>query len=497
MFFAGRFARREINHEQAQTGDGRQWHGRGTHPGGAAQARAGHVRHHRVRRRAASQLQPHPALPGAGRRTDLRGDRAQRPRLVQGQRHRPAHRLQGGRHRPPQPQGDRRRRQRGRLRPPAHGHRLQPVHPAGPRQRPRRGDRLSRHRRHRDDDGNRQDPPPCAGDRWRPARSGGGQRPQAARHGRHRGAHRLLAARPPAGPDRRPAAAERPGSARHPVPPQHPHRRAARQRRRPGLCRAVQGWRRDPRRPGGDGRRHPSQHRTGRARGPGLQPRHPGQRHPADLRSAHLRRRRVRQPPRHRLRSGRPAVRAGQGVRQPSGPVRHRHVQGLGDLDQAQGDRHRPVLRRRLHGRGRHRDHHPLRPDRWRVQEAGGQGRHPRRRLPVRRHRRRRLVFPPGSRARQHQRDPRPPDVRREHHRRRRPPGPAQHREHARRHGSVRLQRRVQGHHRQGHPGERPVQRRRGEEAHQGRQLLRLLHRAGRADPDQHRRWRGGRQAQE
>jgi hypothetical protein len=52
------------------------------HAGRAAQARAGDVRHHRVRRRAASQLQPHPALAGAGRRDDAAGHHPQRPRLV-------------------------------------------------------------------------------------------------------------------------------------------------------------------------------------------------------------------------------------------------------------------------------------------------------------------------------------------------------------------------------------------------------------------------------
>ncbi len=54
------------------------------------------------------------------------------------------------------------------------------------------------------------------------------------------------------------------------------------------------------------------------AAGLALQPRHRRQRHAADLRPAHLRRRRVREPPRHRLRPGRAAVRDGQGVRQPS-----------------------------------------------------------------------------------------------------------------------------------------------------------------------------------
>ena len=60
----------------------------------------------------------------------------------------------------------------------------------------------------------------------------------------------------------------------------------------------------------------------------------------------------------------------------------------------------------------------------------------------------------------------------------------------ARRRRGLRLQRREQGHDLQGHQGKGPVHARRGEEAHQGQRLLRLLHRAGRADPDVHRRRR-------
>ncbi len=66
------------------------------------------------------------------------------------------------------------------------------------------------------------------------------------------------------------------------------------------------------------------------------------------------------------------------------------------------------------------------------------------------------------------------------------------------RHGrSMRLQRRLQGHHRQGDTRTRPVQRRRSQETHQGRQLLRLLRGIGGTDPDQHRRRRRRRQAEE
>ena len=78
-------------------------------------------------------------------------------------------------------------------------------------------------------------------------------------------------------------------------------------------------------------------------------------------------------------------------------------------------------------------------------------------------------------------------------HRRCRPSGPEQGHVHAGRHGSLRLQRGVQGHHRQGDPGTRAVLGGRGEKAHQGRQFLWFLHRAGRTDSDQHRGRRGRR----
>ena len=103
-------------------------------------------------------------------------------------------------------------------------------------------------------------------------------------------------------------------------------------------------------RPGRDGRRHPAQHRarregaacTATAASSSTTPCRPIDR-------AHLRGRRMRAAPRHRLRPGRAAVRAGQGLRQPSRAVRHRPLRRLADLDQAQGHRHRPVLRRRFH----------------------------------------------------------------------------------------------------------------------------------------------------
>ena len=70
------------------------------------------LRHHRVRRRAASELQPHPAVARARRRADARRDRAERSRLVRGERHHAASRQGGRADRPRAAQGDRRRRHR-------------------------------------------------------------------------------------------------------------------------------------------------------------------------------------------------------------------------------------------------------------------------------------------------------------------------------------------------------------------------------------------------
>jgi hypothetical protein len=114
---------------------------------------------------------------------------------------------------------------------------------------------------------------------------------------------------------------------------------------RPREGHPLQGRHRSRGRPGGDGRRHPPQCGAGREDAPALQPRHRGDRHHADRdRRAHLLGGRMRGAPRHRLRPGRAAVRAGQGGGQPPGAVRHRPLPGLAHLHQAEGDRHRPVL---------------------------------------------------------------------------------------------------------------------------------------------------------
>jgi nitrite reductase (NADH) large subunit len=71
------------------------------------------------------------------------------------------------------------------------------------------------------------------------------------------------------------------------------------------------------------------------------EPRHRGHRHHADRdRRTHLQRGRVRCAPRHCLRPGGAAVRAGQGRSQPPGAVRHWPLQRLAHVHQAQGHRH-------------------------------------------------------------------------------------------------------------------------------------------------------------
>jgi hypothetical protein len=87
---------------------------------------------------------------------------------------------EGGRGRPRRRVVQRRGRHRGRVRPAADGHRLQPLHPAGAGQGPGRRDRLPRHRRHQHDDRGGGQVPARGRHRRRPARAGGGQRADAA-----------------------------------------------------------------------------------------------------------------------------------------------------------------------------------------------------------------------------------------------------------------------------------------------------------------------------
>ena len=114
---------------------GRQRHGRRAHGRGPARARARALRHHGLRRRAARQLQPHPALAGARRRADRRRHHAERRGLVCGERHYLAPRQAGHPDRPRPAPGRSRRRHRGRVRPAAARDRLDPGHAADPRRR--------------------------------------------------------------------------------------------------------------------------------------------------------------------------------------------------------------------------------------------------------------------------------------------------------------------------------------------------------------------------
>ena len=167
----------------------RQRHGRHAHGRGAAEARARPLRHHRVRRRAARQLQPHPAVAGAGGREDARRDRHQQPRAGTRENGITLHAGDPvGRHRPPRADGD--ARPRGidvRLRPAAAGHRLEAARAAVPGADLPGVLRLPRsRRRRRDAERARRDAQARRGHRRRPAGPRSGLRPAAARHGGHR-----------------------------------------------------------------------------------------------------------------------------------------------------------------------------------------------------------------------------------------------------------------------------------------------------------------------
>ena len=104
--------------------------------------------HHRVRRRAARQLQPHHAVLRAGGRQDGRRHRHQLPRLVRRERHHAGHRRRG------HARSIRRRRtvtlaggRDAALRQAADRHRLEAAGAADPGAGPARRLRLSRHRR--------------------------------------------------------------------------------------------------------------------------------------------------------------------------------------------------------------------------------------------------------------------------------------------------------------------------------------------------------------
>ena len=83
---------------------------------GAAEARAGDVRHHGVRQRAARQLQPHSAVARARGREDRRRHHAEHARVVCRERHHAARGRRGRAHRSRAPARRREERPRGALR---------------------------------------------------------------------------------------------------------------------------------------------------------------------------------------------------------------------------------------------------------------------------------------------------------------------------------------------------------------------------------------------
>jgi hypothetical protein len=124
----------------------------------------------------------------------------------------------------------------------------------------------------------------------------------------------------------------------------------------------------------------------------------------------------------------------------------------VANVDQAQGHWNRSVFGRRFPGRTRHRGDRAVRPRVRRLQEAGAEGRQAHWQRSVRRHRRRVVVFQAAARRPQGRGHPRPPDVRRielgrhgiRASRALALPGIG---------GGLRLQRRMQGHDRQGDQG--------------------------------------------
>ena len=159
----------------------RQRHGRHAHARGAAEARAGPLRHHGVRRRAASELQPHPALAGARRRADARRDRAERRATgTREQRHRAARRQDGRRASTACAASSRPTTARAApydrlLLATGSNPFILPVPGDGPSRR----DHLPRHRRHRGDDRRGGEHTRRGRHRRRPARARGRERAEA------------------------------------------------------------------------------------------------------------------------------------------------------------------------------------------------------------------------------------------------------------------------------------------------------------------------------
>ena len=229
--------------EEDEARDGGQRHGRRAHARRAAEDRTGPLRHHRVRRRAAPELQPRAAVAGAGRRADAGRDHPQPAVLVCSARHHAAPGQDGHADRPRAPPrggpGRPWRRGLGRLRPAAGRHRLQPLHAAAAGRRAGGRHRLPRHRRHPGHDRRRRDLPACGGHRRRPAGAGGRQRPAAARHAGDGGAPERQPDGAPARHGRCRAAARIAARPRAGLPARRPHAGAAGRCGGPGARRAV------------------------------------------------------------------------------------------------------------------------------------------------------------------------------------------------------------------------------------------------------------------
>ena len=261
-------------------------------------------------------------------------------------------------------------------------------------------------------------------------------------------------------------------------------------RRRPRRGGALRGWQRAAGRPRRDGRRHPAELRAREGERHRVRARRARERHDADIRPAHLRARRMRSAPRHLLRARRAVVRAGEGARESSRRVRHRPLPRIANVDEAQGDGHRSLLRRRFQRRRGHgRARVPGRRAR-RLQENRAEGQQDPRRRALRRHGRRRVVLPAIARRHADRGFPRDAAVRPSASRRLRARRRGSGHELARQGRDLRLQRRLQGRHREGDHVEEPVHARRGSGAYQSVFLLRFVHGPRRATSREHPRRR-------
>ncbi len=145
-----------------------------------------HVRHHGVRQRAARQLQPHPAVAGAGGRENRRRHHAEHARVVRRERHHAARRRRSRAHRSSAAARHRQERARGAVRPADSRDRLEPDRAAAAGQGAAGRRQLSRHRRRRSHDRRVARVQARRRHRRRAARPRGSVRPPEARHGRHR-----------------------------------------------------------------------------------------------------------------------------------------------------------------------------------------------------------------------------------------------------------------------------------------------------------------------